>query len=125
MIGRVDHAASELTTHIIVIAWCPCYASEMIQSFFDQAAEDIFNGVSSRVARRALPQNLWRVAQRKLDQLDSAGLLQDLRVPPGNRLEALRRDRTGQHSIRINAQYRICFRWSEQGPQNVEIVDYH
>ncbi|MEM6645833.1 MAG: type II toxin-antitoxin system RelE/ParE family toxin [Bacteroidota bacterium] len=97
----------------------------MIQSFFDQASEDIFNGLSSRVARRALPQNLWRVAQRKLDQLDSATALQDLRVPPGNRLEALRRDRSGQHSIRINGQYRICFRWSEHGPQDVEIVDYH
>jgi len=97
----------------------------MIQSFLNQASEDIFNGVSSRIARKTLPQKLWRIAQRKLDQLDSAQLLQDLRVPPGNRLEALRRDRIGQYSIRINDQYRICFRWSRHGPKDVEIVDYH
>ena len=97
----------------------------MIQSFFDQATLDLFNGVSSRLARRKLPQNLWRIAQRKLDQLDSAENLNDLRVPPGNRLEALHRDRSGQHSIRINDQYRICFRWTEHGPEQVEVVDYH
>ena len=97
----------------------------MIQSFFDQATSDIFNGASSRLARRKLPQNLWRVAQRKLDQLDSAETLNDLRVPPGNRLEALYRDRSGQHSIRINDQYRVCFRWTEHGPEQVEVVDYH
>ena len=97
----------------------------MIQSFGDQATADIFNGQSTRVARRALPQQLWRVAQRKLDQLDSADDLNDLRIPPGNRLEVLRGDRVGQHSIRINEQYRICFVWTEQGPDEVEIVDYH
>lgn len=97
----------------------------MIQSFFNQASEDLFNGTSTRAARRALPQTLWRVAQRKLDQLDSAEQLNDLRVPPGNRLEALQRDRQEQHSIRINDQYRICFVWTEHGPANVEIVDYH
>ena len=97
----------------------------MIQSFYDQASQDIFNGVSTRVARRKLSPNLWRVAQRKLDQLDSAETLSDLRVPPGNRLEALRHDRNGQHSIRINDQYRICFRWTEHGPEAVEVVDYH
>ena len=97
----------------------------MIPSFGDQATADIFNGQSTRVARRALPQQLWRVAQRKLDQLDSADDLNDLRIPPGNRLEVLRGDRVGQHSIRINEQYRICFVWTEQGPDEVEIVDYH
>jgi len=97
----------------------------MILSFLDQASQDIFNGVSSRLARRKLPQHLWRIAQRKLDQLDSAQALNDLRVPPGNRLEALRGDRNGQHSIRINDQYRVCFRWTEQGPEAVEVVDYH
>ena len=95
----------------------------MIQSFGDQATADIFNGQSTRVARRLFPQQLWRVAQ--LGQLDSADDLNDLRIPPGNRLEILRGDRVGQHSIRINDQYRTCFVWTEQGPDEVEIVDYH
>lgn len=62
---------------------------------------------------------------QKLDQIDSAEALDDLRIPPGNRLEALKGDRQGQHSIRINEQYRICFIWTEAGPEKVEIVDYH
>jgi toxin HigB-1 len=66
-----------------------------------------------------------RVARRKLRQLEIADCLDDLRIPPGNRLEALRGDRAGQHSIRINNQYRLCFLWSEAGPEDVEIVDYH
>jgi len=65
------------------------------------------------------------VARRKLRQLEIASQLDDLRVPPGNRLEALKRDRVGQHSIRINDQFRLCFRWTGQGPEEVEIVDYH
>ena len=65
------------------------------------------------------------VARRKLRQLEIAGRLEDLRVPPGNRLEALKRDRLGQHSIRVNDQFRVCFRWTEAGPADVEIVDYH
>ncbi|NTW29531.1 MAG: excinuclease ABC subunit A [Coriobacteriia bacterium] len=65
------------------------------------------------------------VARRKLRQLEIAGQLDDLRVPPGNRLEALKGDRAGQHSIRINDQYRVCFRWTAAGPEDVEIVDYH
>ena len=97
----------------------------MIRSFANQGSEDIFNGRSSSVARRTLPNQLWRIAQRKLDQLDSAEDLNDLRIPPGNRLEALRADRQGQHSIRINNQYRICFLWTNEGPEQVEIVDYH
>ena len=68
---------------------------------------------------------LWTIAVRKLDQLDSVLSLDELRVPPGNRLEALSKDRKGQHSIRINDQYRICFRWTDTGPINVEITDYH
>jgi proteic killer suppression protein len=72
-----------------------------------------------------LPKNLWKVAFRKLDQIDSATTLDDLRVPPGNRLEALTADRKGQHSIRINDQYRICFEWTQGGTSGVEIVDYH
>jgi proteic killer suppression protein len=66
-----------------------------------------------------------RVARRKLRQLEIAGRLDDLRIPPGNRREALRGDRSGQHSIRINDQFRLCFLWSAAGPENVEIVDYH
>ena len=66
-----------------------------------------------------------RVARRKLRQLEIAGCLQDLRIPPGNRLEALRGNRSGQHSIRINDQYRLCFVWSDTGAEAVEIVDYH
>ena len=97
----------------------------MIQSFKDAGAEDIFNGKNTKEARKLLPMSLWRIATRKLDQLDSATALQELRIPPGNKLETLARDRTGQHSIRIDDQYRICFKWSDLGPDQVEIVDYH
>ena len=69
--------------------------------------------------------NIAAVARRKLRQLEIAARLQDLRVPPGNRLEALRGDRKGQHSIRINDQFRVCFRWTETGAEDVDIVDYH
>ena len=97
----------------------------MIRSFKNKATEDIFNGVSSRNARNLCPQALWSVAFRKLDQLDSVEMLEELRIPPGNRLEALKGNREGKDSIRINNQYRICFEWTETGPANVEIVDYH
>lgn len=97
----------------------------MILSFKDPGTEDVFNGRNTRHARRACPEDLWRVATRRLDQLDSAASLTDLRVPPGNRLEVLKREREGQHSIRINDQYRICFVWTGAGPVDVEIVDYH
>ena len=69
--------------------------------------------------------NIESVAQRKLRQLQIAGRLEDLRVPPGNRLEALKGNRVGQHSIRVSGQYRICFRWTSSGAEDVEIVDYH
>ncbi len=69
--------------------------------------------------------NIARVARRKLRQLEIAGRLEDLKVPPGNRLEALTGDRSGQYSIRINDQWRVCFRWTDAGAENVEIVDYH
>lgn len=97
----------------------------MIRSFRDAATEDLFYGRSTKAARKALPQSLWRKASLKLDAIDSAGMLDDLLIPPGNRLEALKGDRRGQHSIRINSQYRICFRWTEAGPEDVEVVDYH
>lgn len=97
----------------------------MIRSFSDQGTEDLFYGRSSKAARKTLPQRLWPKAALKLDALDSAGRLDDLRIPPGNRLEALRGGRAGQYSIRVNDQYRICFRWTEAGPELVEVVDYH
>ena len=97
----------------------------MIASFANQASEDIFNGVNSRRARNACPKNLWRIAIRKLDQLDSVESLEELRVPPWNRFEALSANRAGQFSIRINEQYRICFVWVESGPGEVDVTDYH
>ena len=97
----------------------------MIASFANTATEDIFEGRNSAEARRLVPRDLWKIAFRKLDQINIATELDDLRVPPGNRLEALKADRKGQHSIRINDQYRICFVWQESGAENVEIIDYH
>lgn len=97
----------------------------MILSFRDRGTRTIFDGRDTAAARRACPQRLWPVARRKLDRLNQAGALRDLRVPRGNRLEPLHGDRTGQHSIRINAQYRICFHWTDEGPEGVEIVDDH
>jgi proteic killer suppression protein len=93
----------------------------MIRSFADRLTERLFQ----RERVRGLPPALLRVALRKLVQLDAATVLDDLRVPPGNRLEKLRGDRAGQHSIRINDQWRICFRWRDGDAFDVEIVDYH
>ena len=97
----------------------------MIVSFKNQATEDIFNGKNTKNARKLCPQSLWRVSARKLDQLDSVVKLEELKVPPGNRLESLSGNRKNEHSIRINDQYRVCFKWSESGPFDVEITDYH
>ena len=108
-----------------VVTCLPCYHVLMIASFKDGATEDLFNGVNSKRARKACPRSLWVVVSRKLDQLDSVLFLDELKVPPGNRLEALRGNRRGQYSIRINAQYRICFAWSGTGPRDVEVTDYH
>ena len=92
----------------------------MIVSFKSAETEALANG---RPVRRF--GTIAAVARRKLRQLEIAGRLDDLRVPPGNRLEALKDDRVGRHSIRINDQYRICFRWTAAGAEDVEIVDYH
>lgn len=97
----------------------------MIKSFFDRGTEDIFNRVRSKDARHTCAEVIWKVAQRKLDQLNGVVSLGSLRIPPGNRLEALKDDRAGQHSIRINDHYRVCFVWSADGPERVEIADYH
>ena len=97
----------------------------MIVSFKDEGTEDVFNGKNTKAARKTCPESLWKVAARKLDQLDSVTALKELRVPPGNRLETLAGSRKGQHSLRINEQYRLCFAWTDSGPDKVEIVDYH
>jgi toxin HigB-1 len=94
-------------------------------TFRDRGTEDIFNGVDSKAARKTCPQEVVSRARAKLFILDDAESLEDLLSPPGNRLEGLKGDRKGQHSIRINDQYRICFRWTENEPRDVEIVDYH
>jgi len=93
----------------------------MIVSFRDAATEQIFKGVMTP----DLPAGIQRVALRKLQQLDIAKKLDDLRIPPGNRLEPLKGNRKGEHSIRINDKYRLCFMWTANGVEEVEIVDYH
>ncbi len=97
----------------------------MIVSFKDVVTEDIFNGIAGKQAMKRLPNKLWKIAVRKLDQLDSVLILDELKVPPGNHLEKLSGDRNGEYSIRINQQYRICFTWTKGGPDKVEITDYH
>ena len=96
----------------------------MIASFGDRATEDVYHGLRSGHARR-IPADVWRAACRKLDMIQYAHDLQDLRVPPGNRLEALKGGLSGFHSIRINDQWRILFRWHEGAAYKVIIVDYH
>jgi toxin HigB-1 len=96
----------------------------LIVSFRDRGTEDIFNGEDSKPARKTLPSNLHSRARKALDQLNAAVSLQSLSLP-GLRLEKLKGDRAGEHSIRINDQYRVCFRWTEAGPESLEIVDYH
>ena len=92
----------------------------MIRSFACSDTEELFRSVDVKGFR-----NIEGVARRKLLQLDAAPALDDMRVPPGNRLEALKGDRKGQHSIRVNDQWRICFVWKADGPNAVQIVDYH
>ena len=96
----------------------------MILKFGDQTTEDIFNGEDTKAARR-IPKTTWVVAFRKLDMLNAAHDLEDLQVPPGNRLEKLKGNLTGLHSIRINDQFRIIFQWTEGNAKQVKIVDYH
>ena len=97
----------------------------MIRSFADHGTEDVFDGIDSRAARATCPVTIWTAARRKLDQLQRVRDLKDLRTPPGNRLERLWGDRAGQWSVRINEQYRICFRWEDGDADDVEITDYH
>jgi proteic killer suppression protein len=93
----------------------------VIKSFKDRLTQALYQGESPK----GFPADLVKTARRKLGYLDAAADLNDLRSPPGNRLEALKRDRDGQHSIRVNDQFRVCFTWTNEGPKDVEIIDYH
>ena len=97
----------------------------MIVSFRDGQTRAVYDAEDTKVARKRLPPALWKIAQRKLDQMMRVTRLEQLGVPPGNRLETLRGDRAGQHSISINMQWRICFVWKDGAAESVEIVDYH
>lgn len=97
------------------------YYGSVIQSFADKTTELVWH--RERVKRYG--NDIQRIAQRKLRQLNAAETLNDLRIPPGNRLEALKGDRAGQYSIRVNDQFRICFRWTQNGPSGVQLIDYH
>ncbi|MEX2531618.1 MAG: type II toxin-antitoxin system RelE/ParE family toxin [Gemmatimonadota bacterium] len=96
----------------------------MIESFKDKGTEDIFDGEDTKAARKTLASHLHEKGAGVLDRLNAAVSLQSLSLP-GLRLEKLKGDRKGQHSIRINDQYRVCFRWTESGAEDVQIVDYH
>jgi proteic killer suppression protein len=98
--------------------------SAVIQSFGDEATADIFRERNTRSARR-IPRELWRNMQRKLKLLDAAARLEDLAIPAGNRLELLKGDQAGRHSIRVNDQYRITFRWENGNAYEVRVEDYH
>lgn len=97
----------------------------MIARFKNGGTEDVYNGKDSKVARKQCPNTIWNIAARKLELIQAAAELRDLKSPPGNHLEKLKDDREGQHSIRINDQYRICFAWTDEGAVDVEITDYH
>jgi len=96
----------------------------VIQSFAEATTADLFRERNTRAARR-IPRQLWRVVQRKLKVIDAAGRLDDLVVPAGNRLEVLKGDQAGRHSIRVNEQYRITFRWENGHAYEVRVEDYH
>lgn len=97
----------------------------MINSFKARGTEDIFDGNATRSARKCCPHTIWPVARRKMDQINRVRDVNELMVPPGNRLERLKGDREDQYSIRINQQYRICFFWKDGHVYDVEITDYH
>ncbi len=96
----------------------------MIASFGDRATEDVYHGLRSKQTLR-IPRDIWGTAWRKLDMIHYAHAVQDLRTPPGNRLEALRGDLRGCYSIRVNSQWRVVFQWKDGAAHHVRIVDYH
>jgi len=96
----------------------------VIPNSADKTAEDIFHGRDSRAAR-SIPRVIWKVAARKLDMLNAAYELRDLRTPPANRLEALKGRMTGYYSIRVNEQFRVIFQWADGNARDVQIIDYH
>lgn len=93
----------------------------MIRSFKDEVTAAAFDGRGGK----GFPSDILKIVRRKLEMVNAASILADLRSPPGNRLEALRGNRKGQHSIRVSDQYRICFVWTDEGPIDVELTDYH
>ena len=97
----------------------------MIRSFADEGTKDIFDGSNTLKARKKLNPSLWNTARKKLDMINAAKKLDDLKVPPGNRLEQLKGNYKGAYSIRINNQWRIIFYWDESGVENISILDYH
>ena len=109
-----------LLAHILLI----CYHHFMITSFGDKKTEDVYHGINSKESRR-IPSQIWKIACRKLDRLNAALILDDLCVPPGNRLEALKGNLKGFHSVRINDQYRVVFKWRNANAEIVRIQDYH
>jgi toxin HigB-1 len=119
----VDWLLSSAKNQIITLDRinAPRYHFFMIRSFADKETEKLFN----RQFSRKLPPEIQHTARYKLEMLDAAERLDDLRVPPSNHLEKLSGDRAGQYSVRINRQWRICFEWRDTGPYEVEIVDYH
>ena len=96
----------------------------VIRSLADETTSDIWNGVNSKAARR-IPRDLWSIVRRELDQIDAVTRLEDLRVPPGNRLHALVGDLAGRHAIRVNDQYRVIFRFEGHDAYDVRFTDYH
>jgi len=96
----------------------------VILDFADKTTEDIFHGTDSKAARR-VPQMIWKIVVRKLDMVNAAAVLGDLRVPSANRLEVLKGSRAGYHSIRVNDQFRIVFRWADGNAKSVSVTDYH
>ena len=100
------------------------YTAPVIISFGDRTTQALFDGETGKLVR-SLPRDIHRTALRKLDLLNAAAAIGDLKAPPGNRLEALRGNLKGSHSIRINNQWRIVFRWTPAGPEDVRILDYH
>ncbi len=116
--GRVTYAAG-LHRYTGIV-----YRSHVIRSFADETTRDLFGNVNSKAARR-IPNTAWKAAQRKLKQLDLVAKLDDLKIPPGNDLHALKGDQAGRHAIKVNDQYRITFRWEGQDACDVCCEDYH